>query len=198
MSPDPPENPPAPPFPSREAFKAPGDQVFGPPAGASADAAEFRLPADRRLAARPGLPRGPLPGTLLRFVDAFSRGDVAALLPLLDDAAQDTLRRMAEPRGIPALSEALRRRGLAICDCRLERMLSLPDGTVECRLRLFRLRPGGQIRSYLWVAQARHSPELGWQITSFQILPRETASGDLGGDFGGEPGSLDSPGRVQP
>ncbi len=99
------------------------------------------------------------------------RGDLPALRALLTYPALETLNRLEALRGQDVLAESLMRHSRPLLDCRLERLLELPDGSTECRLRLFRLEPGGQIRSCLWVVQTRPLDEATWRISGLDRLP---------------------------
>ena len=68
------------------------------------------------------------------------------------------------------VEDILKRNGRSILDCRVERLEELPSGTAECRLRLFRLLPGGQIDSCCWLVQLRHEGK-SWKIAGFDRLP---------------------------
>lgn len=100
---------------------------------------------------------------------AVARGDLAALPPLLDEAALQRLNRLVGKHGAEAVAAFLRRRCRTLCDCRVERMMERSDGTAECRLRVFRLRPGGKITGCCWLVEARRSGDY-WQVSSFDPI----------------------------
>ena len=148
-------------------------------------AGHFRLPVDRRSSARPVFCTAP-EEAVQALLEAMVRGDLQALGVLLTSPALETLARLVALRGREALSESLKRHGRPLLDCRLERLLELPDGGVECRMRLFRLEPGGQIRNCCWVVQVRLQDGTSWRISGLDRLP------------GGEEDAVDSPARLPP
>ena len=156
----------------------------GPAPAADDGAARLRLPADRRSTCRTGPLDGP-DEAIQGFLAALSRGDLAALSPLLDGQARESLRRQAEAQGTEALQVSLRRRLRSVCECRMERRLELPDGTAECRLRVFQLQPGGHIRSCCWLVQARRTGEAPWRVTSFEPLPGDEGTAIMPPPAGG-------------
>ena len=136
----------------------------------------FRLPADRRSAARPGPslhdpddPEDPWPA-VQALLEAIVLGDLDSLDALLTGTARGVLARLLVARGKAALSASLKARAGTLLDCRLERRLEIADGTVECRLRLFSLEPGGGIRSCCWVVQARLQGGT-WRISGLDRIP---------------------------
>ena len=140
-----------------------------PDTAAGGRAVELRLPADRRSAVRAG--PTDLESLILAFLDTAVRGDLDALSPLLEGEAREALRRLVRRHGKVRLSTSLKLKGRRICDCRTERTMELPDGSAECRLRLFVLERGGQIRSCYWLVQARQFSEGRWLVTGFDRLP---------------------------
>ena len=150
-------------------------------------AGHFRLPADRRSSSRP-VCTGP-EEAVQSLLEAMVQGDVRALESLLTYPALEILARLVALRGREVLSESLKRHGRPLLDCRLERLLELPDGGVECRMRLFRLEPGGQIRSCCWVVQASlqdGKEGTDWRISGLDRLP------------GGEEDAVDSSAGLPP
>ena len=119
------------------------------------DAGHLRLPADRRSAPRPGPSWEGAGQAVLSLLDHVVQGDLEGLSGLLVGPASESLARLVSASGRAALSSSLRKTGRALLDCKLERLVDLPDGGAECRMRLFQLLPGGQIRSCCWVVQAR-------------------------------------------
>lgn len=144
--------------------------TYQPATAAEPGAAELRLPATRYSDGRAGLfdDQGPA-GTVELLIECLRRGDVGALPPLLSEDARGRLEALARERGPARLGEILRRRCRAICDARLERIIEREDDLVECRLRVFRLQPGGQIRICLWLVEARLVGGF-WRISSFDPL----------------------------
>ena len=151
-----------------------------PDTAADGRAADLRLPADRRSASRAGPSPAPEPETesvygvedLARaFLGSATRGDLDSLAALLIGDARESLRRLVRLHGRAKLVNALRMRGRLICECRTERTMELPDGTAECRLRLFVLEKGGQIRSCYWLVQAKVDSEGCWKVVCFDRLP---------------------------
>ncbi len=100
---------------------------------------------------------------------AVARGDLPALPPLLDEAARMRLDRLVGKHGAEAVAAFLKRRCRTLCDCRVERMVARADGVAECRLRIFRLLPHGQIASCCWLVEARRSGDY-WQVSSFDPI----------------------------
>ena len=130
----------------------------------------IRLPADRRSTPRPGpFPSSEPEEAVQGVLEAVVRGDPEALAALLAGPALEILRRLSAVRGPRILSIALKRHARTLLDCRIERVLEIPDG-VECRLRLYGLKPGGQIASRCWVAQLRREAA-GWRVVAFDRLP---------------------------
>lgn len=141
-----------------------------PVAAADVDAGGLRLPDVQRQAARPGSHTCEAGEAVEKALEAILGGDLSRLEGMLGGQARDCLHRLSRRKGPDALSIVLRVRGRSVCHHLVERVIALPDGLVECRLRLFRLLPGGHIRSCLWVAQAR-PVHRGWRIIAFDRLP---------------------------
>ena len=148
------------------------EQEIRPDTAADDRAAELRLPADRRSTGRAGPYSTESLETLVHaFLASATLGEIDALSGMLAGEARVALRRLVRRHGKVRLSTSMRLRGRLICDCRVERTMELPDGTAECRLRLFLLEKGGQIRSCYWVVQARQESEGLWKVVGFDRLP---------------------------